>query len=219
MSESKSASEHDVTAFEKWELPIVKSGHGQGPMTAGEIEKLQKEAYQEGFKQGYKDGAEKGEEEGRRQSIDDMHHRCQLLDSLINTMHVPLEQIDREVTNQLAELAISVARHIIRRELRADPGQVVAVVREAMEALPTGAQEIKIYLHPEDASLVRSAFSLADSSQTSERPWQIVDDPVITRGDCRIQADQSYIDATVETRLNRIIANLLGGDRENDSDS
>ena len=47
--------------------------------------------------------------------------------------------------------------------------------------------------------------------------WQIAEDPVMTRGGCRIEAENSKIDASVEQQLNRVIANLMGGERERDT--
>ena len=72
-----------------------------------------------------------------------------------------------------------------------------------------------VYLHPDDAMLVRGAFSIEENIEQS---WKINEDPVLTRGGCRIEAENSKIDMTVEQQLNRVIANLLGGEREKDDD-
>ncbi|MBT8143492.1 MAG: flagellar assembly protein FliH, partial [Gammaproteobacteria bacterium] len=45
----------------------------------------------------------------------------------------------------------------------------------------------------------------------------IVEDPVITRGGCRISSASSQVDATVETRLARVINSILGDDRDSDA--
>jgi flagellar assembly protein FliH len=60
--------------------------------------------------------------------------------------------------------------------------------------------------------LVRDALSMHDEDQ----PLKIIEDPIQTRGGCRILTDTSQIDATVESRINAIIANLLGGERSTD---
>jgi flagellar assembly protein FliH len=88
----------------------------------------------------------------------------------------------------------------------------VAVVREALAALPITSRSVRLHLHPEDAQLVRQAFSLNEQ----EAHIQVLDDPVQSRGGCRVQTDNSQIDATVETRLNALIARVLGGEREED---
>jgi flagellar assembly protein FliH len=124
----------------------------------------------------------------------------------------PFAELDAAVEEQVSQLAMLVARHLVRRELKADPGQVVAVVREALAALPITSRSVRLHLHPEDAQLVRQAFSLNEQ----EAHIQVLDDPVQSRGGCRVQTDNSQIDATVETRLNALIARVLGGEREED---
>lgn len=214
MSTSRPVPDKDVSAYERWEAPVVDA---ESPLTAGAVEAIQKQAWEEGFAQGHAEGMKQGLQEGRAAGEEEMRRHARLLAEVLQRLHAPLEQLDREVVDQVTELAVAVARHIVRRELHIDPGQVVAVVREAMAALPAGAQDVRIYLHPEDAVLVRQALSVEDD-EDGRRPWRIVDDPVLTRGDCRIQSEFSYIDATLERRLNRIIATLLGGEREADRD-
>jgi flagellar assembly protein FliH len=41
---------------------------------------------------------------------------------------------------------------------------------------------------------------------------------VIQRGGCRIHTDTSQIDATLDSRLNSLIAPLLAGERSNDAE-
>ncbi len=105
-----------------------------------------------------------------------------------------------------------VARQLVRRELHTDPAQVIGVVREALAALPVAARNVRLAVNPEDAAMIRDALSLHDDNQTV----RIVEDPVQTRGGCRVLTDNSLIDATVESRLNAVITNVLGGQRDCD---
>jgi len=199
-------SSDDDNEVRPWKLPDVDmSGGVHGPLTAGQIEKLQKQAYEEGFERGRKDGLLAGEQEAEK--------KLQHLSSIIELFNNPLKELDENVVQQLIDLTTIIAGQVIRRELRADPGQIIAVVRECIKNLPITARKISIFLHPDDAMLVRGAFSIDENVDQS---WQIIDDPVLTRGGCRIEAENSKIDATVEQQLNRVIANLLGGEREQD---
>jgi len=196
----------DDSEVKAWELPDVGSQTDfHGPLTAGQIEQLQKQAYEEGFERGRQDGLKAGEQEAQTQ--------LQYLASILELFNAPLNELDDTVVQQLVELTTIIAGQVIRRELRADPGQIIAVVRECIKSLPITSRKVNIYLHPDDALLVRGAFSIDENVDQS---WQIIDDPVLTRGGCRIEAENSKIDATVEQQLNRVIANLLGGEREQD---
>ncbi len=105
-----------------------------------------------------------------------------------------------------------IARQLVRRELQTDPAQVVGVVREALAVLPLATREVRLVLHPEDATLVREALALHESTEQ----LQIEEDPVQSRVGCRVLSEASQIDATVESRLNAVIANVLGGQRSSD---
>jgi len=50
-----------------------------------------------------------------------------------------------------------------------------------------------------------------------ELRWRIVEEPTLTRGGCRVESEDSRIDATVEARLGALIARALGGEREEDA--
>ncbi|RMG57843.1 MAG: hypothetical protein D6717_04055, partial [Gammaproteobacteria bacterium] len=111
--------------------------------------------------------------------------------------------------HDLVELALVVARQLIRRELKTQPDEIVAVLRGALAALPTGARDIRVHLNPEDAALVRELMPQGHERQAV----QYVEDPAITRGGCRVESAFSRVDATLETRLNEVIAQVLGDER------
>jgi len=204
--------ETSITAYERWELPNVVNDADNTPQlpTAEEIEKIEEAAYKEGLKAGYDDGLKKGLEQGQQE----INQRCTYLDNILKFLNRPLDDLDENVTEQLFHLSMAVTGQLIRRELHTEPGEVVAVVREAMASLPIAERKVNIYLHPEDVTLVRNALSLTHDDES--QPWHLIEDPLLSRGGCRLQAGQSYIDASVETRLNRVIATLLGGERNSD---
>ncbi len=209
--------------------------------TAAEIEAIERQAYEEGFARGLREGTDQGLEEGRQrghaEGVEAGHQegheagfaeglaagkkeldaRLHRLDQILGAFTEPFRELDAVVEEELSELAITIARQLVRRELHADPGQVVAVAREAMNALPSAVRQVTIHLHPDDAKLVRDAFGEASSSE--ERHWSIREEPGLTRGGCRLSSEISSVDATVERRLTAIVANLLGGEREGDGQS
>jgi flagellar assembly protein FliH len=162
---------------------------------------IEEEARKEGFDQGRKEGLAAG-----KKMIDT---RLEILDQLIRGMEQPLQQIDDLVEKDLVDLAFTIARQLIRREMNTQPDQIIAVVREALGVLPTGARGIQAFLNPADAKLVRELMVMADHEQS----WTLVEDPAMTRGGCRVQTEQSRVDSSVEARLNAVIANVLGDER------
>ncbi len=195
-----------LTDYERWQLPRV-----DGPRvssTAKELESIQEKAYNEGFALGQKEGFEQKKSELERNAAS--------LRSIIEILTDPLKELDNEVVNQLTQLSMTVAKQVIRRELHTEEGEIVGIVREAMTALPASSRKIILNIHPDDAELVRNAFSLNDETESEALRWKLIEDPMLTRGGCKISSENSSIDATVEGRLNRIISTLLGGEREFD---
>lgn len=208
----------DDAEVTQWQPPHMRrkgervADESSGLLTAAQLDQIQKAAHAEGFEQGRKEGQAYGHREGLEEGRAASRAKIERLDELLHALDKPFEQLDQQVENEIVTLVISMVRQLIRREVKLDPGQIVGVVREALGILPISARNIRVVLHPEDAELVRQAYRLGDHDQK----WQIVEDPVIQRGGCRIQTDTSQIDATLDSRLNSLIAPLLAGERSHD---
>lgn len=216
MSLSKIIDGDKFGAIERWELPgvhdprvarsrIEEADEEVKPLTAEQIEAIEKQAYDEGFALGRKEGLEAGQKE--------IAASVRHLEHLIQALAEPLQELGDEVEEELVSLSVAIARQIIRRELQQDPQQIIGVVREAMSALPSAARNVRLYLHPEDAALVRETYS---GPEAEEYSWKIIDDLVLARGGCRIESDNSRIDASVDKRLNAVLVELMGGSRAKD---
>ena len=172
--------------------------------TQDQLDKIYKQAYEQGFNSGRDEGLKRGLEETRNQIA--------YLQSIMASLSMPLLDLDKQVVEELVELAMAVVRHMVRRELKISPGEIVAVVRDSLGLLPLASSEVSLELHPEDAVLIRNALVPADS----EPLWKIVEDPTLRRGGCRVISNASRIDATVENRINAAIASVMGGERNVD---
>lgn len=242
MSSSKGFTAEELAALAPWRVPLVGEGPEPDPerveveeapvtvveeevetapmLTAQEIEAMQRQAYEEAAQQGLAEGREQGyregHEEGRRLGLaegqEEVKALASRLEEIMATLNEPLLELDEQVEHELVALAIALARQLIRRELRTDPGQIIAVVREALAILPSSVRRVSLYLHPDDAELVRTALSLDEGGQR----WRLVEDPLMSRGGCRVASETSAIDASVEKRLAAVIAKAFGGERMDD---
>lgn len=234
MNSSKTTkfSDEELERLKVWTLPGVNDDEseqeeeGQLPMvTVEQIEAIQKTAYDEGFAQGKEDGFQQGMEEGRKQGYDQglkdgyeenkhlLQEQAAEFSRLMETLAEPFKDLDEKIEKELVKLSIAIATKLLRRELKTDPGQVVAAVKQGVEVLPMSSQKVTVTLHPDDAILVRNALEL----DTERSPWNIQEDPLITRGGCKIDTEQSHVDATVENKLSLVIAQVMGGERREDS--
>lgn len=189
-----------------WTPPEMQGGCSAPPMvTAQQLESLQKQAYQEGFASGRRDGYRIGEAHFKEK----MEH----LEQMMQTLHAPFAALDQQVEQEILLLVTTLVKQLVRREIKMDPGQIIAVVREALASLPAAARGVRVHLHPEDAAMVRDNLSVTGG----EHSWSIIEDPMLTRGGCKVVTENSQVDATLEARLAQLIAKLLGGERESDA--
>jgi flagellar assembly protein FliH len=195
----------------RWSAPQI-SGRALSPtrgmLQGEEFQGAEREAWKEAETAGRAAGLASAQRqyETKLRQADEL---CLSLQSALNLLSRPLAQVDDDVYSQIAQLAVSVARGLVRRELRMEPTQVIGIVRETVALLPASARGVRVVLHPEDAALVRERLPVTGP----DAAWTISEDPVLARGDCRVLTDFAQIDARIETRLNEALSALLGDAR------
>lgn len=166
--------------------------------TAEEIERIHQEAHDEGLRKGHEEGYRAGFAAGQEKARDEARRLAAAADRLERY----LGELDLQLADETLALAIELARQVIRQDIAARPETLLAVVREALAQLPH--QHVAIYLHPEDASLLRSYLG----DQLAHAGHRIHEDAKLARGDCVLEAGGSQIDATVAMRWRRVLAGL-----------
>ena len=178
------------------------------PITDEKINEIREQARQ----QGYRLGAEEGRKAAWDAAKPEVESRLAQLETMLQTLNAPLQQVSEAVEQELVALAIAIARQVVRRELNTDSGQVVAVVREALGVLPANDSRLKLHMHPDDAVLLNSVMAVSEKVERIE----VIEDPALSRGGVRLESDISQIDATVESRIAEIAAAVMGGERRSD---
>ena len=208
---SKVLSGDAMSGFKRWQVPDVvvgesRDGHSGSNkyLTAVQLERIQKQAYDEAYARGLKEGVAAGQTHIREQA--------QVFVGLANALHNPIKQTDEIIENEIVMMCMSIAKQIIRREISLDSGHIISVIREALAALPVASQKVRIFLHPDDVVLVRKVLA----ELNDDISWSVVDDLTLTRGGCKVTTENSQIDATLETRIAMIASKILIDERSND---
>jgi flagellar assembly protein FliH len=203
-------------SIERWALPQVEGNIIGRPVderkAKAAAEAIARLAREQSEARGYEAGMAKATAEAKIESdkrLAELDSRIKRLDSLFQFLSRPLQELDAEVEQMLLQLTLTVGKQLARRELRIDPAQVIAIIRESLAELPAASRDVRVQLHPEDAAVVRERLS----APASERTWTIVEDPTMSRGGCIVRAESSKIDARLESRINTVIANALGDER------
>jgi flagellar assembly protein FliH len=173
--------------------------------SASALDDEERAAREAGFQRGRSEGLAAAAMEVA-QRLADLDARRQLLDGLVQQIAAPLERYDDETAAEMANLALVVGAQLARRELSIDPRQVLSIIRECIDSLPSAVRVVRIRLAPVDASVLRE--SLHPDSEPCE--VQVVADPRITRGGCIVEADASRIDAQFESRVAAAVATVMG---------
>jgi len=202
------------TAWERWELasleenapaarhPLAAPATAAVSLSEQDLQLLKDAARQEGHRQGFEAGRAEGLAAGAAEGAAQGRRAAEQLLALCGKLDQALAEMDPAVADELTALALAVAREVVRKSIAMQPDTVNQVVREALLLLPH--QHASIFLHPEDASLVRSHAGDA----LSHAGHRIHEDPKLQRGDVVIEAGGAHVDATVATRWRRVVETL-----------
>jgi flagellar assembly protein FliH len=168
--------------------------------TVEEIEAIREEArqqgYDEGRAQGHADGYADGIASGRTASEAELAH----LQSIATTFGQAVAQADETIATDVLDLALHLARSMLRTALEVKPELVIAVVREAIEYLPVLQQPALLMLNPEDAPIVRGAIG----EELDKGGWRVIEDAQVARGGCKVDTASNQIDAQAAARWQRL---------------
>lgn len=173
-----------------------------------ELQLIEREAWDVGFAAG-RDAGFKAVRAEQQRLTDDLHERARRIGHILDLLARPLQELDDSVYEGVGAVVEAIVRQLMRRELKTGPEQIIGVVRTAVAELPMSARDVRVHLHPDDAALLREKLA----EPASDRAWQVVEDPVLTRGGCRVSSENSTIDARLESRIGAAVAMVLGESR------
>ncbi|AXA26047.1 flagellar assembly protein FliH [Pseudomonas putida] len=173
------------------------------PLTLEELEAIRQEAYNEGFATGEREGFHSTQLKVRQEAEEALTVKLASLELLMANLLEPIAEQDTQIEKSLVHLVAHVARQVIGRELASDSSQITHVLREALKLLPMGADNIRIHLNPQDFELAKAL------RERHEESWKLLEDESLLPGGCRIETAHSRIDATMETRMEKAVAQLF----------
>jgi flagellar assembly protein FliH len=101
------------------------------------------------------------------------------------------------------KLATAIAAKILRRDAAALPEVTFASIREGLQ-MAAGRSTIRIHLHPADFETLKGQLNRLSTELKPLGESEIVSDPQITAGGCRIETAHGSIDQQFESQLARI---------------
>jgi flagellar assembly protein FliH len=125
------------------------------------------------------------------------------IEELVQSRHAWLAHWE----SRAVHLATAIAARVVRREVAQAPDISLTLVREALEMAP-GQSQITLRMNPDDQSALSCQIERLVQDFARLATLEIVADPAITRGGCRLETRHGAIDQQLETQLARIEAEL-----------
>lgn len=214
-----------LSAYQRWEMasfgderPAARNSAAETQQLAArqaaeETARVHEQARQEGYSQGYEQGHAAGMEAGmqaghaagREQGLAEAADEAARLRELATSFAGDLTRADDKVADDMLNLALDLAKAMLKSALKIRPELVLPVVAEAIRYLPSVQQPALLRLNPQDAAIVQSHMG----DELSRGGWRIAEDPQMEPGGCRIETATNQIDATAPVRWQRI-AEALG---------
>jgi flagellar assembly protein FliH len=158
------------------------------------------EIERDAFMKGYANGERAGAEAAARRGEAMLRRLAQTLDDLATLR----SEMIRKTERQLVDLALAMTRRILHREVTLDRELLVTMARVAIDRLGERSSAT-IRLHPDDFAAV-----LAGRDGANDPGLNVIADPHVSHGGCRVESDFGIIDVGVEAQLAELATALLG---------
>ncbi|MES2624468.1 MAG: FliH/SctL family protein [Pseudomonadota bacterium] len=189
-------------SISRWETPHLSEQPAVKPKVEEEdLGKVRQRAVEEGYEEGYKKGLAKAEAELNKKSA--------TIEKILTSITHPFAELDHQVFELLVQMTGKIARSLVKRELRTEPETIMALIRDTVVVLNNTTDKIRIHLHPDDALVIHNLTRTA----TEHSRWDILEDPLLARGDCKVSSLDSVVIGDLQTRIHAIITQCLGDER------
>lgn len=186
-----------IARFALWPLPEL-PGRGEQQFVAGADELVGPTPEEAAWSGGHAAGRAEATDEANRT----LKRAAGLLVSTAEALDAARLGVVRELEDAVYLLGLAVAKHLIQREVAADPAIVRELVHRGLEAFPVGSR-VEIHLHPDDLAALRSQVDLPGrDGQSSDLQW--IPDPAVERGGCTLETPHRVVDGRVDLALGEL---------------
>jgi flagellar assembly protein FliH len=133
------------------------------------------------------------------EAVSDLRERLRETLQEIETLR---SRVLMQTERELVQLALDIARKIIRHEITTEPAIALTLTRVALEKLRS-RNIARVRLHPEDVRYLRGQQLLTEGTV------ELIEDTAIGRGGCIVQSERGEMDARIETQLALMQRELL----------
>lgn len=195
----------DLAAYA--DLPPLPAGaYASGGMGGGAMLEQLETARADGAAEGYERGFAEGERAARAEQEPAVQALLAALGEAAEELRTHEARWLANLEENVAALAVVVARHIVQREVTADPALLRTLVDGALAQFPVD-HAVTVRVHPEELQAVRTLQGEA-GVPLAELRW--VADPAVGRGGCLVEGRERILDGRLDVALERAYRALAG---------
>lgn len=160
-------------------------------------------ANEDGYARGYEQGFRAGE-----------FAEAARLRSAIASLEEGLISLEREsarwvgnAEENICALAVTVARHILGREVSLDRTMVVETVKLALAEFPV-SEAVRVRLNPQDLQVISSVLATDEGRPINRKTVRWNADARLAPGSCLIEGAERIVDGRVDVGLERLYRRL-----------
>ncbi len=185
--------------------PVVVPPAPEPPtVNEAELEEIREAARQEGYAAGEAEGKAAGEASWQEKN----EQTAERLKQLLGNFQTALDKLEEGMAAQFLDLSLDIAAQVIRSALEVDRELLLPIVREAIASMPLHHGTLNLHLHPDDLEALREPLAAHPSTSA----LHLVADAEITAGGCLLKAGHSEVDASIETRWQKVLE-AIGSDK------
>ncbi len=174
-----------------WDQPAGENGtESRAAAEQREIAARIEEAYRRGFQEAESAAAREAESQTESAAVRLAHS--------IADLATFRPRLRRETEVELAELAMAVAKRILRREIQMDPEALLGLVKAGLERV-NRAELLRVRVHPDFARIVEDYLAKNSSGAVA-----ITADRSLERGAAVFETVRGRVDASIDAQLKEI---------------
>ena len=175
----------------------------------------------DGMQQGTAHGRAAGLAEGEKKALAEhgpaLATLAQTLAAMVQEIDASRERLQSEATAEVVELAVAIARRVVRRLGEADP-QIAADCAADAVRLAVEKSDLRLAVHPSQRAAMEQYLPKLKLEWPAMKHAELIDDETISPGGCRLHtAAGGCIDADLDAQIDRIAADLLPTSARRDS--
>jgi flagellar assembly protein FliH len=155
---------------------------------------------------------DRGLEQGRREAFAaaaaQRQSQAQSIARVLADLRARFGDLESEGADALLDLALEVAKQVVRREIQIRRDAVLPALREAVAMVIDQQTHPRVHINPHDFEAIRADLD-ADGLFKGCR---FIPDAQVGPGSCRVETGLSEIDARLATRWRRVVTDALGID-------